>query len=529
MTIQSQRAANTNPFDAAKEKFSDVIDALHGTDLGRMSHDKAEEYISREGREVVRRLLQGYLDLRSFDDAGAAVVGADGVVRNHRRTRSVTLTSIVGDVEVTRMHYGARGHASLVPLDAALNMPCRQHSLGLQKRLAEEIARGSYDEAVAAVKRHSGVDVAKHQAETIARVAARDFDAFYRACRKPALVDTAARAGASSDDIVTLTTDAKGIVMLPGSLRDGTRRAAQDATPKLDKRVSRGEKRNRKRMAQVASVYTVAPHPRTPHEVAQELRQCDDASPRKRPRPQNKRVWASAEKPAEDVIDDVFREALARDPNRTRRWVALVDGNPFQLDAILERAKHYDVQPTVIIDIIHVLEYLWKAAWCFFIEGHPDVEDWVQQRFLAILSGHASRVAAGIRRAATRQGLSSDARRAVDVCANYLLKYKAHLRYDIYLAAGFPIATGVIEGACRYLVKDRMDITGARWSLDGAEAVLRLRALRASGHFDAYWRFHQEQELQRNHRIAYARAEIPDMIAAHTPAKRRRVHLRIVK
>lgn len=131
------------------------------------------------------------------------------------------------------------------------------------------------------------------------------------------------------------------------------------------------------------------------------------------------------------------------------------------------------------------------------------------ERLLRVLQSKASHVAAGMRRSATLQGFTKEQRRPIDRCANYLLKYARYMRYDRYLAAGYPIATGVIEGACRYLVKDRMDITGARWSLVGAEAVLRLRALRASGDFDAYWTFHEAQELQRNHLNSYADHVIP--------------------
>ncbi|MEE9393214.1 MAG: ISKra4 family transposase, partial [Planctomycetota bacterium] len=96
-------------------------------------------------------------------------------------------------------------------------------------------------------------------------------------------------------------------------------------------------------------------------------------------------------------------------------------------------------------------------------------------------------------------GLKGTSRKAVDKCASYLLKYRSMIRYDECLKEGYPIASGVIEGACRHLIKDRLDITGARWSLDGAEAILRLRSLRASGDFDEYWRFHQRQRLHENH------------------------------
>ena len=107
------------------------------------------------------------------------------------------------------------------------------------------------------------------------------------------------------------------------------------------------------------------------------------------------------------------------------------------------------------------------------------------------------------------QGLSDADRGPIDVCDNYLLKYREFLHYDRYLSKGYPIATGVIEGACRYLVKDRMEITGARWRLDGAEAILRLRSLRASGDFDEYWEFHLRKEYERNHAARYLDGKVP--------------------
>jgi hypothetical protein len=153
----------------------------------------------------------------------------------------------------------------------------------------------------------------------------------------------------------------------------------------------------------------------------------------------------------------------------------------------------------VIQDFVHALEYLWKAAYCFYDDGTEEAETWVKAHALALLQGKASDVAAGMRRSATRQELSQEARAPVDKCADYLLKNKARFDYATALANGWPIATGIIEGACRHLVKDRMDLTGARWSLDGAEAVLRLRALRASGDFEDYIIFHNRQERHRNY------------------------------
>ena len=144
-------------------------------------------------------------------------------------------------------------------------------------------------------------------------------------------------------------------------------------------------------------------------------------------------------------------------------------------------------------------------------------------RLRQILRGRASHVAAGMRRSATRRGLAAALRQPVDTCADSLLTYAPYLHYDRYLAAGLPIATGVIEGACRHLVTDRMDLTGARWSLAGAEAVLRLRALRSSRDFDDYWQFHEAQEHQRHHVARYANGTVVPV------RERRRAHLRVIK
>ena len=138
--------------------------------------------------------------------------------------------------------------------------------------------------------------------------------------------------------------------------------------------------------------------------------------------------------------------------------------------------------------------HTWKAAYCFFDESSQEAEDWVKERAFKVLNGEACQVAAGIRRSSTKRNLNSEERKNADKCSNYLLKYKRYLRYDKYLAAGYPIATGVIEGACRYLIKDRMDITGARWGLQGAEAVIKLRAIIASNDFEEYFCFHKNQQ-----------------------------------
>ena len=292
-----------------------------------------------------------------------------------------------------------------------------------------------------------------------------------------------------------MSTDGKGIVVRKQDLREATRKKAEATTHKLKARLSKGEKRNRKRMATVASVYEVAPHLRT----AEQIMGQDESTAPKRPKVQHKRVWASLRQTPAEVIEEMFAEAERRDPKHERRWLVLVDGQEAQQREVEAAIARHRTDVVVIQDFVHVLEYLWKAAYCFHADGTQEAETWVLERAYALLQGKVSDVAAGMRRSATRQGISQQARAPVDKCADYLLKNKERFDYATALANGWPIATGIIEGACRHLVKDRMDLTGARWSLDGAEAVLRLRSLRASGDFEEYMAFHHRQERQRNY------------------------------
>lgn len=211
-----------------------------------------------------------------------------------------------------------------------------------------------------------------------------------------------------------------------------------------------------------------------------------------------------------------FDEALRRDPVERRRWVVLVDGEPKQLRAVKAEARRAGVTLTILVDLVHVLEYVWGAARALFGESNAKAERWVSDRLLALLTGRSGGdVARTIRWWAARQKktpLGEPALRAIDKACDYLADRTRTrlLGYQDALRDGLPIATGVIEGACRYLVKDRMDRTGARWSLTGAEAILRLRAVRASGDFDAYWQFHLARDHERNHGSRYEHRTIPD-------------------
>jgi hypothetical protein len=490
-------------FHSSFEKFYSLTDRLRSPETRAMNLSDLEKLVETESRELKRRLLQDHLNSRGSGDVGGSVKGADQAERNHKRDRSRGLTTLFGEVRVDRTGYSAHGESSLFPKDAILNLPNDSFSHGIRKAIAIEAARGSFDEATSALQRMTGIEVGKRQAEELSRKAAVDFYAFYEnGCSDEAV------AAVKALPLQILSMDGKGIVMRHEDLKEATRIKAEEAEHKLKKRVSRGEKRNAKRMATVAAIYSIDEFIRTPEQVAGELAPVRALGMAQRPRPVAKRVWASIEKEQEAVIDDLMNAALTRDPDKRKRWVCLVDGDRKQLKRLRRAAKKHEIKMTLVLDIIHVIEYLWKAGRVFHEEASPETEKWVSERLLECLRGNASHVAAGMRRSATLREIPEAIRKPVDTCAGYLLKNAPYLRYHEYLAAGFPIATGVIEGACRHLIKDRMDLTGARWSLQGAEAILKLRSLRSSGDFEEYWDFHEKQEYQRNHKSQYAKPSV---------------------
>ena len=239
---------------------------------------------------------------------------------------------------------------------------------------------------------------------------------------------------------LVLTFDGKGIVMLPEALRPATAKAAASAEGKLATRLSPGEKNGRKRMAELACVYDAVPVPRTPEDVistpTQKRREkkAQAAKPKGRgkPRePQARGKWLTA-----SVTDDIpaviaaaFDEAERRDPQHKREWPVLIDGNNTQIEAVTAEAARRGITVTIIIDFIHVLEYLWKAAWSFFDKGEPAAEEWVAAQARKILRGKARQVAAGIRRRATTYGYSPAERAGADEAARYLDNKNGYLDY----------------------------------------------------------------------------------------------------
>jgi len=195
------------------------------------------------------------------------------------------------------------------------------------------------------------------------------------------------------------------------------------------------------------------------------------------------------------IMAEVVQELRRRDPARQKSWVVLTDGERALQLSVKRRLRGVPL----VLDFQHVLAKLWGAAYAFHKEGSPKALAWVQERAWRLLHGEVSHVVQGMRLSATKRDLRGQKRKVVEAVAGYFYRNRRHMRYDEYLRQGWPIATGVVEGACKNLVKDRMERSGMRWTLPTAEAMLKLRAVYLSDDFEAYWRFHVAREHVRLH------------------------------
>jgi len=348
----------SNFFENAERQFHQLTNSHQSHHTSGMKLSDIEKLIEKDGRELLRLLLQAHVDSRGIGDIGSSVDGMDNISRNHKRIGERQIKSIFGTIELERLGYGNRGTDSLFPKDSHLNLPENSHSYELQRRVALEIVKSSFDNAVESISKTTGIPIPKQQIEHIAVRVSNDFDAFYRENSSDEKLKLA-----QESPLLILTSDGKGIVMHKDDLRTATRKKAELADKKLEKRLSPGEKRNSKRMATVASVYNIERFIRSPEDFKKELASIKVVEEIPRPKPLAKRVWASVEKSSEEVIQEMFDEALRRDPEKKKIWVALVDGAPTQINQIKSEAASRDINVIIVCDIIHVIEYLWKAVW----------------------------------------------------------------------------------------------------------------------------------------------------------------------
>jgi hypothetical protein len=268
--------------------------------------------------------------------------------------------------------------------------------------------------------------------------------------------------------------------------------------------LGKGQKHGRKKEAIVTSVYTIEAFPRTAEEVVAsffELPQDPPEPAATHPTPQHKHIWATLDG-KQTALSRLFLRVTQRQGDHIQHKVALCDG----CDALQSRIIAQFPNFSLVLDFIHASEYLWGVANRLLGETHPDRLDWMAHQTLRILSGQTQQVIADFRRMAKKKKTKTSLREQLNKTANYFERNLPFMDYPSYLANGWPIASGVIEGACRHFVKDRCELSGMRWNQTGAENLLRLRAVAENEDWDAY---HAYRKQQRHARLYGSPAALP--------------------
>jgi hypothetical protein len=424
-------------------------------------------------------------------EAGSILYRSDKPVERPLRT-------IFGEHSFTSFVYSRGEHRKieLRPIDARINLPEGKASYLLQEFSQLFCVEKAFGVGARQFEAVFGQKLSVDVLEDINRAMGEQADRFLEQLPAPPRKE--------EGSILVTTADGKGVPLV---------KAEAQKVPVFDAK----ERPGNRRMATLGCVYTVDPHVRTPEQIVAALFRDDTVQqPADRPDACNKRYRGYfAEPPAEgeDAVPSAYRTWgwIAQEVTARRQpgqvLVRLMDGQPSLWDAadaclceVLEamREKREQTRLVDILDILHVSGYVWKAAKALYAHKEQQ-EAFAEERLLRILRGEVAGVVTGIRRMATQRGLTDEARETVETTCNYFENNAERMRYDVYLRAGYPIASGVIEGACRHVIKDRMEQGGMRWTLAGAEAMLHVRSVCASHAWEDFGTWRQAEEAKRVH------------------------------
>jgi hypothetical protein len=487
-----EQASCSKAIDRSLTTFWTLVERLRLAADQRQPIHQVEEAVFRDLLAMGLDLLRAFLALSGDGDAGPDLtVPGEGpndppqVLPRLDQPRRRPYLSIFGAVELERIGYG-HGRLEAAPLDARLHLPRRQYSYLFQQWLGVFVVDDAHAEAIKKLQTILGSEVSVKASEDLNREQGSDVEPFQNHLSTPDATE--------EGPILVVTADCKGVPLVRKALPPEEETTGTPLPKSANSRRGKGEKANKKKMAAVGAVYTIDPFVRTADEVIDEVLRKKAAE--RRPKPAHKRVRAELLVGKVALFLWLADEVVRRNPTATKPLIFLSDGER----ALHDRQGEYLPEGAIcILDLFHVLERLWKAAWCLFDESTEkrEAHQWVEKELRMLLEGKVGYVVGGLRQMMTKRELKGARRKTVREVAGYFGRNRERMKYDAYLAAGYPIGSGVVEGACRHLVKDRLERTGMRWHPDGAQAMLNLRATYLNGEWDSYWAYHVAQEDER--------------------------------
>jgi len=468
----------------AQNQFAQIQDFLRQACVAGQPIDQVELDLWGQVLQLGRQLLEGYVAGYQQGDLGPTLEQDGRVLRRLEQPHVRRYVSIFGPLEIARYVYGTRETQKheVIPLDALLALPESEFSYVLQDWDQGLCVKNSYAESQGTIQRILRLGQSVLSLEQMNCQMAAAVEPFW--AQQPVAAEP-------EGPILVVTADGKGV---PMRRKDGGTKPV---------RRKKGQKANPKREACVGGVYTIAPFVRSAEEVVDEILR--DKRKSDRPRPQNKKLHAELtrviegqESHGKDRIFSWLAEQIrARNAGRDQPIIAVCDGDRVLWEKVRALMQTVGLPILCVLDIFHVLERLWVAAHCFHPEGSDEAKTFVAERLRRLLEGDVGYVIGGLKQMGTKHQLKSSKRQRLAKVITYLENNRSYMRYDVCLAQGYPIGSGVVEGACRHVVKDRMEGTGMHWCIPGAQAMLHLRAIYLNGDWDTFQGYRIETATQQ--------------------------------
>lgn len=413
--------------------------------------------------------------------------------RKYHSLKGKSYFSVFGKIEIYRPYYWKKGSGGVFPLDAELNLPDSGYSYLLQEWGTCLATEQPYAKAADFLKKFLGIPLWDSVLEEIVSSGSSNVKAFYSCLSAPA--------NEVESELLVATVDCKGILMRKSELekktvspltkyRRMTKLGEKAKKPPENIEIRTELRDGKKKMACVTAVYEISRNIRTVETILAKHNQKEDQENIVQHRPRNKIVYGTLSG-KQEAFDQLKTEISKRGCNAKR--IALVDG-----EAKLTELLHTNLSEFEIIrDIVHVKEYLWDAAHVFYSEGDKEAQVWVSERFEKLLRGQVKNVIMELNTFCKKAIRSKTKKKALKRVITYLENGQEYMKYDRYLAEGYPIGSGVIEGTCKNLINDRCEHSGMHWSVKGANAMLSLRSIHINKLDEDYWRFNTEQERVR--------------------------------
>lgn len=462
---------STHMIHQLREDFEKLLTLVTGPEAHTATLDHMERSLFRQVLRLGFKLLQLFVLTRVEAESHAPQPSVGRTTVPYHSQKPTDYFSIFGKLTFERAYFYTPGQPGLFPLDRALSLPERCYSNLLMESAEMLVMDSAYDKGLEVLSRLLGLTLSESALEMTVAEHHQMVKAFYHQKDKFPVKE--------EGPILVAQADGKGVPMV--------RRETTD----LKARRGKGDKKTRKKEAVAITVYTIEPYPRTPQDVVDALFK-QDRPQAERPAPCHKQVFASLDGKAA-AIQRLASWAARREGRHIRDRVVLTDGSEPLQKQVSAKLSGF----TLVLDIIHVDEYLWKAGTAIYGETDPKRAEWVKAQLLDILSSRADLVIQRLEDKARTIRKGSQASKVFQQVAHYLQRNQPYTDYADYLQRGWPIGTGVIEGVCRHLVKDRMELSGMRWTISGASALLALRAVNENGDWEEFHQFRRTAQHEQ--------------------------------